>query len=315
MPQDVTVNPSTTLKFTQWWHNSMAVYNGTPLAKAFLKYINAIPSTPKNIAPEGSKTFSDDGFGDIEPSDGEKEVEQPMPVAAIPLQSIPPPTTFRRKKHTRTLVSISEGPRKTLSSPKRRKALIADSDEDTVSYPGTGRVTRSTQAIKEQAMVEEEEKEKQAAELDEQDKLSSFSRKRPSHRSLSTQTSDISSSHQSPSQEVPIVEPINEENLDTMVDLNQVGNPEDSSEPLNLEASNVGNSIDFPPAVPETPLPESLETPTSQEVDKSVHAPTEISPPLVDTLIPETDEPPTLEEISPLETHSPEATAHMILGY
>lgn len=109
MPQDFTINPSTTLQFTQWWHNSMAVYNGTSLAKAFLQYINAIPSTTKNIASEGSETFSNDGFGDIEPSDGEKEVEQPMLVAAIPLQVVPPPNTFRRKKHTRTLVSISEG--------------------------------------------------------------------------------------------------------------------------------------------------------------------------------------------------------------
>lgn len=54
MPQDFTINPSATLKFTQWWHNSMAVYNGTPLAKIFLKYINAISSTIKNIAPEDS---------------------------------------------------------------------------------------------------------------------------------------------------------------------------------------------------------------------------------------------------------------------
>lgn len=32
-----------------------------------------------------------------------------MPVAAIPIQAIPPPRMFRRKKNTRTLVSISEG--------------------------------------------------------------------------------------------------------------------------------------------------------------------------------------------------------------
>ncbi|KAI8571045.1 hypothetical protein RHMOL_Rhmol01G0086600 [Rhododendron molle] len=122
--------------------------NLTP-GKTFLKYINAILSTPKNITPKGSETFSDDGFGDIKPSDGEKEVEQPMPVAAIPLQTVPPHTTFRRKKHTRTLGSISKEPSKILSSPKRRKALIVDFDEDTVSYLGTARVTRSRQAIKE----------------------------------------------------------------------------------------------------------------------------------------------------------------------
>lgn len=87
-------------------------------------------------------------------------------------------------------------PSKTLSSPKRRKAHISDSDEDTVSYPGTGRVTRSRQAIREKEKAEEEEKEKQEAELDEHTKLSSFSRKKPSHRSSPTQTLDTSSSHQ-----------------------------------------------------------------------------------------------------------------------
>ncbi|KAG5553069.1 hypothetical protein RHGRI_011059 [Rhododendron griersonianum] len=285
---DFTISPSTTLQFTQWWHNSMTVYNGTSLAKAFLQYINAIPSTTKNIASEGSETFSNDGFGDIEPSDGEKEVEQPMLVAAIPLQVVPPPNTFRRKKHTRTLVSIFEEPSKTLSFPKRRKALITDSDEDTVSYPGTGRVTRSRQAIKEQERAKEEEKEKQEAELDDHAKLSNFARKRPSHRSLSTQTSDVSSSHQSLSHEVPIAEPIIEENPNTMVDLNQVRNQENSSEPLHLEVSNVGNPVDSLPTVPETPLSEYLETPISWEIDKSVHAPTEVSPSLVDTSIPET---------------------------
>ncbi|KAG5553387.1 hypothetical protein RHGRI_011313 [Rhododendron griersonianum] len=86
----------------------MAIYNGTPLAKTFLKYINAISSTPKDIAPEDSQTISDDGFGKFDQSDGDKEVEQPMPVAAIPLHVVPPLTTFRRKKHTRTFVSISE---------------------------------------------------------------------------------------------------------------------------------------------------------------------------------------------------------------
>ncbi|KAG5552724.1 hypothetical protein RHGRI_010731 [Rhododendron griersonianum] len=109
MPQDFTANPLTTLKFTQWWHNSMVVYNGNPLAKKLLKYINAPSSTPKNIAPEGSQTISDDGFGEFDQSDGEKEVEQPKPIAAIPLQSVPPLATFRRKRHTRTLVSISKG--------------------------------------------------------------------------------------------------------------------------------------------------------------------------------------------------------------
>lgn len=93
------------------------------------------------------------------------------------------------------LILLSE-PSKTLSSPKRKKTHIADSDEDTVSYLGTGRVTRSRQAIREQEKAEEEEKEKQEAELDEHAKLSSFSRKRPSHRSSSTQTLDTSSSHQ-----------------------------------------------------------------------------------------------------------------------
>ncbi|KAI8530534.1 hypothetical protein RHMOL_Rhmol11G0067100 [Rhododendron molle] len=284
----------------------MAVYNGTPLAKTFLKYINVIPSTPKNIAPEGSGTFSDDGFGDIEPSDGEKEVEQPMPVAAIPLQVVPPPNTFRRKKHTRTLVPIIEEPSNTLSSPKRRKAFIADSNEDNVSNAVTGWVTRCRQAIREQEKAKEEkEKGKQEAELDEHAKLSNCSRKRPSHRSSSTQTLDISSSHQNPSQEVPTVEPIIEENPDTMVDLNQVRNPEGVPEPSTVEASNVGNPVDFAPAISETPLPE--------ELDKSVHASTEISPPLVGTLSPETDEPPILEEIPPLEIHSSKATANMVM--
>ncbi|KAG5565474.1 hypothetical protein RHGRI_001382 [Rhododendron griersonianum] len=221
----------------------MAVYNGTPLAKAFLKYINVVPSTPNNIA-ESSETFSNDGFGNIEPSDGEKEVEQPVPVAAIPLLAIPLSTIFRRKKHTRTLVSISEEPSKNLSSPKRRKTLIADSDEDIVSYPRAGR---------------------------------------------------------SPSQEILAVEPITEENHDTMVDLNQVGNPEGSSDPLTTETSNVGNPANSPPAVSETL--------TSQ----SIHASTEISPPLVGTSIPELDEPPVLEEIPPLETHSSDVITHMVV--
>ncbi|KAG5553323.1 hypothetical protein RHGRI_011255 [Rhododendron griersonianum] len=242
--------------------NSMVVYNGTSLAKFFLKHINALSPTPKNIAPEDSQTISNDGFGKFDQSDGEKEVEQPMPVAAIPLQSVPPLTTFKRNRHTRTLVSISEEPSKTLSSPKRRKALIPDSDEDTVSYPGTGRMTRSKQA---------------------------------------------SSSH-----EVPIAEPIIEENPDIMVDLNQIGNPEDSSDPSNPCASNVENPIDSPPTISEILLPESLETPTPQGFDKSVHAPTEISLPSVDISTPEADVQPSLEEYTMLYTHSSEDTAHII---
>ncbi|KAG5565904.1 hypothetical protein RHGRI_001728 [Rhododendron griersonianum] len=262
MPQEFTTNPSTTLKFTQWWHNSMAVYNGTSLAKKFLKHINALSPTPKNIAPEDSQTISDDGFGKFDQSDGEKEVEQPMLVASIPLQSVPPFTTFRRKKHTRTLVSISEEPSKTLSSPKKRKALILDSDEDTVSYLGTGRMTRSKQV--------------------------------------------------NPSNEVPIVEPIIEENPDVMVDSNQIENLENSPDPLNLDASNVENPVNSPLAVSETPLPESLETPIPQEFDKSVHAPTEISPPPVDISTPKADVQLAMEESVPLETHLSEATAHMV---
>ncbi|KAG5565484.1 hypothetical protein RHGRI_001392 [Rhododendron griersonianum] len=74
----------------------MAVYNSSPLAKAFLKHINAIPFPPENVALEDSGTFSDDGFEGIEQSDEEKEVEQPMPVAAIPIQAILPLKTFRR---------------------------------------------------------------------------------------------------------------------------------------------------------------------------------------------------------------------------
>lgn len=49
-----------------------------------------------------------------------------------------------------------------------------------------------------------------------------------------------------------------------MVDLNQVRNQENSSEPLHLEVSNVGNPVDSLPTVPETPLSESLETPISR---------------------------------------------------
>ncbi|KAI8572180.1 hypothetical protein RHMOL_Rhmol01G0178300 [Rhododendron molle] len=123
-----------------------------------------------------------------------------MLVVAIPLQAVLPLTTFKRKKHTRTLVSISEEPSKTISSPRKRKALIPDFDEDI-----------------------------------------------------------------SPSQGVPIVEPIFEENSDIMVDLNQIGNPEGSSDPSNPKASNVEIPIDSPPTVPETPLPESLKIPTPQD--------------------------------------------------
>ncbi|KAI8571046.1 hypothetical protein RHMOL_Rhmol01G0086700 [Rhododendron molle] len=98
-----------------------------------------------------------------------------------------------------------------------------------------------------------------------------------------------------------------------MVELNQVRSLKDSSELLNLEASNVGNLVDFSPVIPKTPLPEFLETSTSQKIDKSAYAPTEISPPLVNTSILDTNEPSTLVEISALETHSSEATAHMVL--
>lgn len=87
----------------------MAVYAGTSLAKKFLKYINAPLSSSKNVAPEGSQTISDDGFGEFDQSDGEKEVEQLVPVVAVPLQSVPPFTTFKRKRHTKALASISEG--------------------------------------------------------------------------------------------------------------------------------------------------------------------------------------------------------------
>lgn len=69
---------------------------------------------------------------------------------------------------------------------------------------------------------------------------------------------------QSPSYEIPIAEPIIEEDSDTMVDLNQVGNPHDPSEPSNPDASNVENPVDSSLAVPETLPPESLETPISQ---------------------------------------------------
>ncbi|KAI8559434.1 hypothetical protein RHMOL_Rhmol04G0173500 [Rhododendron molle] len=156
-------------------------------------------------------------------------------------------------------------PSNTLSSPKRRKALIADSDKDTISYPGTGRMTRSKQAMRKQEKTKEEEKEKQDAELDENAKISSFCKKRPSHRSSLAHPSDTSSSHQSPSQKVPLVEPINEENPNTMVDLNQVGNPENLPDFSNPETSTIENHVDSLLAVPETPLPESLETPTLQD--------------------------------------------------
>lgn len=69
---------------------------------------------------------------------------------------------------------------------------------------------------------------------------------------------------QSSSHEVPIVEPIIEENLDIMVDLNQIGNPEDSSDSSNPNVSKVENPVDSPCAVPETLLSESLETPIPQ---------------------------------------------------
>lgn len=69
---------------------------------------------------------------------------------------------------------------------------------------------------------------------------------------------------QSESHEAPIVEPISEENLDTMVDLNQVGNPGDSSEPSNLDASNIENPVDSPLVAHEILPLESLETSNSQ---------------------------------------------------
>lgn len=60
------------------------------------------------------------------------------------------------------------------------------------------------------------------------------------------------------------MEPIIEENLDTVVDLNQIGNLGASSEPSTVEASNARNSVDFPPAASEIPPSEVLETFTSQ---------------------------------------------------
>ncbi|KAG5566091.1 hypothetical protein RHGRI_001881 [Rhododendron griersonianum] len=241
----------------------MAVYVGTSLAKKFLKYINAPPSSSKNIAPEGSQTISDYGFREFDQSDGEKEVEQPVPVAVVPLQSVPPLTTFKRKRHTKALASISEEPSMILSSPKRRKALIPDSDDETVSYPGTGRMTRSKQEAKEQERAEEEEKERKEAELDDDAKISSFARKRPSHRSSSAQPSNISLPHQSPSHEVPTTKLIIE-NPNSMVDLNQVGNPGDFIEPSNVSTLNTENPADSPLGVPEILSTKSLETPLPQ---------------------------------------------------
>ncbi|KAG5565898.1 hypothetical protein RHGRI_001722 [Rhododendron griersonianum] len=183
--------------------------------------------------------------------------------------------------HLRLPIMFIE-PSKTLSSPKRRKALIADSDEDsvsTVSYPGTGRMTRSKQTIREQEKAEEEEKDRREAELDDNAKISGFVRKRPSRRSSSAQPSDTSSFHQSPSQ----------------------------------EALNVENPADSTLAVPKTPLPESLETPAPQEFDKSVHDSIETFSSPVDTSTLEVDVQPSLKESSLLETHSSEATAHMVL--
>ncbi|KAI8573073.1 hypothetical protein RHMOL_Rhmol01G0250300 [Rhododendron molle] len=83
----------------------MAVY-GASLAKKFLKYINA-PFSSKNIAPEDSQTIYDDGFREFDQSDGEKEVEQLVPVAAILLQSVLLLATFKRKKHAKALASNS----------------------------------------------------------------------------------------------------------------------------------------------------------------------------------------------------------------
>ncbi|KAG5566090.1 hypothetical protein RHGRI_001880 [Rhododendron griersonianum] len=288
----------------------MAVYVGTSLAKKFLKYINAPPSSSKNIAPEGSQTISDYGFREFDQSDGEKEVEQPVPVAAVPLQSVPPLTTFKRKRHTKALASISEEPSMILSSPKRRKALIPDSDDETVSYPGTGRMTRSKQEAKEQERAEEEEKERKEAELDDDAKISSFARKRPSHRSSSAQPSNISLPHQSPSHEVPTTKLIIE-NPNSMVDLNQVGNPGDFIEPSNVSTLNTENPADSPLGVPEILSTKSLETPLPQGFDKSVHAPTKTSSPAVDISTPQVAVQPSLEESIPLEIHSSAATAHV----
>ncbi|KAG5523815.1 hypothetical protein RHGRI_030717 [Rhododendron griersonianum] len=63
----------------------MTLYAGTPLAKKFLKHINALPSIPKNIAPE-----------------------------------VPPPITYKKKKQTRALVTIPEVP---MSPPKATNVL------------------------------------------------------------------------------------------------------------------------------------------------------------------------------------------------
>ncbi|KAF7128179.1 hypothetical protein RHSIM_Rhsim11G0015300 [Rhododendron simsii] len=165
--------------------------------------------------------------------------------------AVPPITSLKRKRHTRALVSIPEvstEPKKTLSSLKRRKALIPDSDDETAGYSG-------------------------------------LVRKRPSHRSSSAQPSNTSSSHQSPSHRAPIIEPISEENLDTMVDLYQVGNPWNSFEPSNLDDSNIEHHVDYLSAVPEILPLKPLETSNSQLL---------------------------LEEANPLETHSSEATAHIV---
>lgn len=69
-------------------------------------------------------------------------------------------------------------------------------DDDAAGYPGTGRMIRSKQAAKEQEKAEEEEKEQHEAELNDNATISSFVRKRPSHRSSSVQPSNTSPSYQ-----------------------------------------------------------------------------------------------------------------------
>ncbi|KAI8573072.1 hypothetical protein RHMOL_Rhmol01G0250200 [Rhododendron molle] len=156
--------------------------------------------------------------------------------------------------------------------------------------------------MKEQERVEEkeEEKERKEAELDNNAKISSFARKRPSHRSTSTQLSNFSLPHQSPSHGIPIIEPI-VENLDSMVDLNQVGDPGNSIEPSNVGTFNTENLDDSPIGVPEILSTESLETPFFQT-----------SSPAVDIPTPQVVVQPSLEESIPLKSNSLEATTHVV---
>ncbi|KAG5565761.1 hypothetical protein RHGRI_001619 [Rhododendron griersonianum] len=193
--------------------------------------------------------------GNAKRSDGDKEVEQPEPVDAIPLRSIPPSTTFKRKRQTRALVSIPEVPvsppkatkvlrklrevqetptqltskleqSKTPPSSKRRKAFIPDSDDETVGPSGVGRVTRSLHQL-----------------------------------SLPIILLLVSPSHET----LIIIKLIIEDNPDSMVDLNQVGNPGDSIEPPNLDSSPImENPVDLPLAIPEVLSSKSPKAPTSQ---------------------------------------------------